>query len=256
MTAHSHLVSRSRLDREHRVLMVLTRTLATLSALILINTFLFVQPEANRPFVNDYHKEHIHVLVLPLRTVLVSCKRTHCRGSRSRRWCHHIEYTSATVLGGDKSVFSCQHASDTLITDEKFDLTEQRSPSLAYLLKLAEFTFRFLKADKDFVTKNESWAFQYVAGAHMGDKDVFMAAVQKDGQALEFVSDTFKGDKDIVMAAVKNGQALEFASDAIKADKDVVLAAIKSYPDALIFALEGLNQDSAYWMQANEYFFR
>ena len=51
------------------------------------------------------------------------------------------------------------------------------------------------------------------------DKDIVLAAIEKDGMALEYASDKLKGDKDVVLKAVlKRTDALDFASDELKAD--------------------------------------
>jgi len=59
------------------------------------------------------------------------------------------------------------------------------------------------------------------------DKDLVLAAVTQNGEALEWANDNMKKDKQVVVAAVsQNGFALEYAHDTMKADKDVILAAI------------------------------
>jgi hypothetical protein len=44
---------------------------------------------------------------------------------------------------------------------------------------------------------------------------------------LQYASDDLKADKEVVLAAVtQNGNALQYASEDLKADKEVVLAAV------------------------------
>lgn len=57
-------------------------------------------------------------------------------------------------------------------------------------------------------------------------KELWLAKVTQEGNALQYASNELKDDRDVVLAAVKNdGLALEHASDVLKADKEVVLAA-------------------------------
>ena len=76
------------------------------------------------------------------------------------------------------------------------------------------------------------------------DKEIMLAAVAKDGDALEHASEALKVDKEFVLAAVaKNGRALEHASEALKADKEVVLAAVAKDGKELQHASEALKAD-------------
>ena len=46
-----------------------------------------------------------------------------------------------------------------------------------------------------------------------GDRDVVLAAVQQDGDALEYASAELQADREVVLAAVQqDGYALEYAS--------------------------------------------
>ena len=54
---------------------------------------------------------------------------------------------------------------------------------------------------------------------------------------FEFDADELKADRDIVLAAVGlDGNALRFASDELKADRNIVLAAVGQTGNALEFA--------------------
>ena len=70
------------------------------------------------------------------------------------------------------------------------------------------------------------------------DKEVAVAAVQKNGWNLEYASNKLKNDKEIVLNAVQQwGGALQFASDELKNDKDIILTAVASDIDACDYSL-------------------
>ena len=55
------------------------------------------------------------------------------------------------------------------------------------------------------------------------NKEVVLAAVKQDFNALLYASDKLKDDKEVVLEAVKqNGEALNYVSDRLKDDKDVL----------------------------------
>ena len=55
------------------------------------------------------------------------------------------------------------------------------------------------------------------------DKEVVIAAVSNDGNALEYASNTLKADKEVVLAAVSNnGNALELSSAELQNDPDII----------------------------------
>ena len=84
----------------------------------------------------------------------------------------------------------------------------------------------------------------YNFDASRTDRDIVLAAVQKQGIALKYASEALKADREIVLAAVKNnGYALQYASEDHKADREIVQAAIKIDPCALLCASEGLSAD-------------
>ncbi len=55
-----------------------------------------------------------------------------------------------------------------------------------------------------------------------------VAVVTQDGLVLHFVTNELEADKEIVLAAVtQNGEALEYAAKSyLKADKEIFLAAV------------------------------
>ena len=79
------------------------------------------------------------------------------------------------------------------------------------------------------------------------DKEVAIAAVRTDWQALKTMSDVFKGDTEVVLAAVtQNGLALEFASHELQNEKEVVLAAVTQNGRAMKYASEELHNDKEF----------
>ena len=84
----------------------------------------------------------------------------------------------------------------------------------------------------------------YNFDASRTDRNIVLAAVQKQGIALKYASEALKADREIVLAAVKNnGYALQYASEDHKADREIVQAAIKIDPCALLCASEALSAD-------------
>ena len=80
---------------------------------------------------------------------------------------------------------------------------------------------------------------QYASPELKADKEVVMAAVTNNGNALQYASPELKADKEVVMATVtNNGFALRFASPELKADKEVVMVAVSKIGFALRFAPE------------------
>lgn len=78
-----------------------------------------------------------------------------------------------------------------------------------------------------------------------GDREVMLAAVKVDGQALYYGSKSIRNDKEIVLEAVKKkGLILKYASYELREDKEIALAAVKQDKRALEYiASEELKQD-------------
>jgi hypothetical protein len=69
------------------------------------------------------------------------------------------------------------------------------------------------------------------------DREIVLAAVRQNGNALKHAGDTMKNDAGVVLAAVRqNGDALKHAGDTMKNDAGVVLAAASQNWRALIWA--------------------
>ena len=77
-----------------------------------------------------------------------------------------------------------------------------------------------------------------------GDREVMLAAVKVDGQALYYGSKSIRNDKEIVLEAVKKkGLILKYASYELREDKEIALAAVKQDKRALEYiASEELKQ--------------
>eukprot|EP01051_Picozoa_sp_SAG22_P004045 SAG22_NODE_208_length_15237_cov_22.602774_6_plen_1481_part_00 len=82
------------------------------------------------------------------------------------------------------------------------------------------------------------------------DREVVLAAVAQDGNALEHAAEGMRADREVVLAAVaqlaavaKGGNALEDAAEFLKADREVVLAAVAQSGNALEDAAEFLKAD-------------
>ena len=82
-------------------------------------------------------------------------------------------------------------------------------------------------------------------------KNVVMAAVQKNGQALFWASSDLRADKEVVMSVVHRcGRALAYASEHLCADKEVVIAAVTQCGWALHYASVELRADKEVVMTA------
>lgn len=88
-------------------------------------------------------------------------------------------------------------------------------------------------------------------GALRADREVVMAAVEKDGLTLQRATDNLKADREVVHTAVQDkGCALEFASDELRSDREVVLTAIREDASAVQHAAEQLREDHSIAMEA------
>ena len=76
------------------------------------------------------------------------------------------------------------------------------------------------------------------------DREVVLAAVQQNGDALYYASTELQADREIVLAAVQQyGDALKHASAELRADRNFVLAAVQQYGRALSWASAELQAD-------------
>lgn len=82
-------------------------------------------------------------------------------------------------------------------------------------------------------------------------REVVLAAVEQDADALRHASEEFRGDKAVVIAAVrKSGHCLKYATAELQADREVVLAAVSNHWRALAFAAPELKSDRDFMLEA------
>ncbi|CAL1163738.1 unnamed protein product [Cladocopium goreaui] len=95
------------------------------------------------------------------------------------------------------------------------------------------------------VSEDPDGRFLREAPAHIAaDREVILAAVQRNGRALEFAAETLRADKEIVLSALEeDAQSFRFASSELHADRDVMLAAVRRNGLALQFAVEELRDN-------------
>mmetsp|Transcript_56574 Transcript_56574/g.104715 ORF Transcript_56574/g.104715 Transcript_56574/m.104715 type:complete len:240 (+) Transcript_56574:80-799(+) len=85
---------------------------------------------------------------------------------------------------------------------------------------------------------------EWVAATSKNNRELVLAAVTRNANALQWVSETYTGDYEIVLAAVtQNGCALEWASESCASDREIVLAAVKQHGCALEFASKSCQND-------------
>ncbi|EFC43952.1 hypothetical protein NAEGRDRAFT_79884 [Naegleria gruberi] len=76
----------------------------------------------------------------------------------------------------------------------------------------------------------------WIIGKMADDRDIVMAAVKSDGQALKNAYE-YQNDREIVTTAVQhNGCAIQYASFELQLDTEIVLTAVKQNPDAYFLA--------------------
>lgn len=93
---------------------------------------------------------------------------------------------------------------------------------------------RAMREDKDVVmaaVQKNCWDFKYAAEELKADKDVALTAVREMGSLLQYVPEKLRGDKEVVLTACRNPRALQYASPSMKADKDCIIAAMQGFQD-------------------------
>eukprot|EP01045_Picozoa_sp_COSAG04_P007610 COSAG04_NODE_401_length_14952_cov_3.941224_6_plen_957_part_00 len=106
---------------------------------------------------------------------------------------------------------------------------------------------------------------KYLPEPLRGDKEVVLAAVTQDADALQHASEDLKTDRDVVLkakgfdntdreavlaAAAQDSGALQHASAALRSDKEFVLAAVARNGGALQHAPEALQSDKEFVLAA------
>ena len=93
--------------------------------------------------------------------------------------------------------------------------------------------------------------FKDLYHALYSERNVMLAAVQKDGRTLKFASKVLRADFDVVKAAVDNDPlALMFASDNLRRNKTLLLAALTKNIKSLAFADSAVLNDLSFILEA------
>ena len=104
-----------------------------------------------------------------------------------------------------------------------------------------------LKSDRELVlaaVQKNGKVLAHAADSLKNDRELVLAAVQQSGQALSYAAVPLKGDREVVLAAVRrSGQALAYAAVTLKNDREVVLAAVQQDGTALAHAADVLKSD-------------
>ena len=128
--------------------------------------------------------------------------------------------------------YKSNHSYDWTDSEKETQLINQENPKIK---------------DKEIVlaaVQNDGDALDDAAEELQADKEIVLAAVQQNGFALVYAAEELQADKEIVLAAVKNeGEALDYAAEELQADKEIVLAAVKQHGEALTCAAEELQAD-------------
>ena len=118
-----------------------------------------------------------------------------------------------------------------------------------------QYASEALRGDREVVEmacEDDGWqegdgqAICWASDAYKANKDSMLAFLGTYGaEYFGCASKELLADKEVILAAVAmDGEALSHASDELKADRDVVLAAVeKSGPGVLQYASEELNQE-------------
>ncbi|CAK9084806.1 Cytoplasmic dynein 2 light intermediate chain 1 [Durusdinium trenchii] len=94
-------------------------------------------------------------------------------------------------------------------------------------------------------------ALQWASTDLQGDRAVVLAAVRRCGFALACAAGTLQADRSLVLAAVqRHGLALEFADTWLRADEEVVLTALEQDGNAFQFADVRLRSDRTFVLRA------
>ena len=91
---------------------------------------------------------------------------------------------------------------------------------------------------------------QHASKELQGDRDIVLAAVEKDGDALQYASPELRSDDKVVLVAVAQdtidhgpNRALQYASKELRSDREFILKAVTENGFALQYASEELRSD-------------
>lgn len=142
-----------------------------------------------------------------------------------------------------KNDSALKYASEQLRNDLKFVLPEISSNG--YAIRYVSEDIRTAREGALTSIQLSSGGFlEFIADDFCNDRELVLAAVNRNGCMLEYASAELRNDKDVVLAAVnKNGGSLQYASEALRNDKEIVLAAVKIYNYSLKYASDKLRND-------------
>ena len=114
------------------------------------------------------------------------------------------------------------------------------------------FNFKYTtKAEALLIVESDGFALEYVSNEFKNNREVVLAAVNRNSEALKFASHELRADPEVVMAAVKeNGYSLAYASAELRADRDIVIAAVERDGYALEYASDALKADREVVLEA------
>ena len=136
-----------------------------------------------------------------------------------------------------------QYATDKLREDKTVVLEALRGDGLA--LQYVPRKFRDFHKYVLAAVKQNGSALQLASKSLQGNKKIVLAACSQNGWAISYAAPKLQNDRDVLLVACgQNGMVLaNVDSEKYRSDKEIVISAASSNPDALKFALGGLNQD-------------
>jgi hypothetical protein len=127
-------------------------------------------------------------------------------------------------------------------------ITELRIKGIKQLLE-TELYKNSIDVDKKKISleavKSNGFELKNVEEQFQNDKEIVIAAIRQNPNALEYASIDLKGDEDIVKPAIfSRGQLLSFVSEKLKNNKKIVLIAVTNDQNALQYASAELKRDT------------
>eukprot|EP00928_Gymnodinium_smaydae_P083371 TRINITY_DN6660_c0_g2_i1.p1 TRINITY_DN6660_c0_g2~~TRINITY_DN6660_c0_g2_i1.p1 ORF type:complete len:487 (-),score=118.78 TRINITY_DN6660_c0_g2_i1:52-1341(-) len=129
---------------------------------------------------------------------------------------------------------------DADVGDREPELTRPRAPGVLHLTVV-----RCQARQATFITqvKRDGLLLRF-AEELRDDRDVALAAVLQNGDALQFVGEGLRSDRDLVMTAVQQrGSAVQWAADSLRCDHAVAMAAVSQNGAALCHVDRSLRED-------------
>ena len=123
---------------------------------------------------------------------------------------------------------------------------KNRGSALAYahhnFKSMKQVVLLALEAD-DKKYYDEDPIIDYIPLDMRDDKDIAMAAVERDGKALYYLSERMRNDPDVVLAAAWDLEALECAPDCFFEEKELVMSLVAANGRALCVVDERFRSD-------------